>query len=258
MVTEQVTYRDLLYQMTKRDLLLRYKQTVLGFGWAIFMPLVNTAVFSVVFMRVAKIDVGIPYPLFAFTGLLTWNFFASSLKFAIVSLTSNSQLVSKVYFPREIFPFSSVIVCLIDFAVASIVLVGMMIWFRDQISITPMILLLPAVLAVHILFTMGMALLISMGNLFFRDVKYLFEIFLTVWMFGTSVLFPVSLVGGKLGVVMQLNPMTPIIDGYRAVLFHGQSPFTPPFALAVAISVVMFGVSWLAFHRAEFQFAENI
>jgi ABC-type polysaccharide/polyol phosphate export permease len=256
MVKEQVTYRDLLYQMTKRDLLLRYKQTVLGFGWAIFMPLVNTAVFSVVFMRVAKIDVGMPYPLFAFTGLLTWNFFASSLKFAIVSLTSNSQLVSKVYFPREIFPFSSVIVCLIDFAVASILVIGMMIWYR--IPITPMILLLPVVLAVHILFTLGMALLISMGNLFFRDVKYLFEIFLTVWMFGTSVLFPVSLVGGKLGVVMQLNPMTPIIDGYRAVLFQGQSPFTPPFALAVAISVVIFGVSWLTFHRAEFQFAENI
>jgi lipopolysaccharide transport system permease protein len=259
MVTEQVTYRDLLYQMTKRDLLLRYKQTVLGFGWAIFMPLVNTAVFSVVFMRVAPIDVnvlGMPYPLFAFTGLLTWNFFASSLKFAIVSLTSNAQLVAKVYFPREIFPFSAVIVCFIDFAVASLVVVGMMIWY--QIPITPMILLLPVVLAVHILFTMGVALLISMGNLFFRDVKYLFEIFLTVWMFGTSVLFPVSLVGGKLGTVMQLNPMTPIIDGYRAVLFHGQSPFTPPFALAVVISVVIFGVSWLTFHRAEFQFAENI
>jgi lipopolysaccharide transport system permease protein len=256
MVTEQVTYRDLLYQMTKRDLLLRYKQTVLGFGWAIFMPLVNTAVFSVIFMRVAPIDVGIPYPLFAFTGLLTWNFFASSLKFAITSLTSNAQLVAKVYFPREIFPFSAVIVCFIDFAVASIVLVVMMIWY--QVAITPMILLLPVVLAVHILFTMGVALLISMGNLFFRDVKYLFEILLTVWMFGTSVLFPVSLVGGKLGVVMQLNPMTPIIDGYRAVLFHGQSPFTPSFGLAVAISLVMFGFSWLTFHRAEFQFAENI
>jgi lipopolysaccharide transport system permease protein len=256
MVTEQVTYRDLLYQMTKRDLLLRYKQTVLGFAWAIFMPLVNTAVFSVVFMRVAKIDVGIPYPLFAFTGLLTWNFFASSLKFAIVSLTSNSQLVAKVYFPREIFPFSAVIVCFIDFAVASIVVVGLMIWY--QIPPSPMIVFLPVVLAVHILFTLGVALLLSMGNLFFRDVKYLFEIFLTVWMFGTSVLFPVSLVGGKLGTVMQLNPMTPIIDGYRAVLFHGQSPFTPQFGLAVIISVVIFAVSWLTFHRAEFQFAENI
>jgi len=256
MVKEQVTYRDLLYQMTKRDLLLRYKQTVLGFGWAIFMPLVNTAVFSVIFMRVAPIDAGMPYPLFAFTGLLTWNFFASSLKFAIVSLTSNSQLVSKVYFPREIFPFSSVIVCLIDFAVASVLLIALMIWYH--IPPTPMIVFLPVVMTVHILFTMGVALLLSMGNLFFRDVKYLFEIFLTVWMFGTSVLFPVSLVGGKLGTVMQLNPMTPIIDGYRAVLFKGQSPFTEPFALAIFISVAIFGVSWLTFHRAEFQFAENI
>lgn len=256
MVTEQVTYRDLLYQMTKRDLLLRYKQTVLGFGWAIFMPLVNTAVFSVIFMRVAPIDVGVPYPLFAFTGLLTWNFFASSLKFAIVSLTSNSGLVSKVYFPREIFPFSAVFVCLIDFAVASVLLVAMMIWY--QIPLTPMILLLPVVLGVHILFTAGVSLVIAMANLFFRDVKYLFEILLTVWMFGTSVLFPVSLVGGKLGVAMQLNPMTPIIDGYRAVLFHGQSPFTESFGLAIVISLGIFVIGWLTFHRAEYQFAENI
>jgi lipopolysaccharide transport system permease protein len=256
MVTEQVTYRDLLYQMTKRDLTLRYKQTVLGFGWAIFMPLVNTAVFSVIFMRVAPIDVGVPYPLFAFSGLLTWNFFASSLKFAIGSLTSNASLVSKVYFPREIFPFSAVIVCLIDFAVASVVLAAMMIWYR--VPITPMILLLPVVVAVHILFTLGWALLISMGNLFFRDVKYLFEIFLTVWMFGTSVLFPVSLVGGKMGMAMQLNPMTPIIDGYRAVLFHGASPFTDMFGLAVVVSILLFLAGWVTFHRAEFLFAENI
>ena len=123
MVTEQMRYRELLYQMTRRDLLLRYKQSIMGFGWAIFMPLVNTLVFSVVFMRIAPIDTGMPYPLFAFCGLLAWNFFASSLKFAVNSLTSNASLVTKVYFPREIFPFSAVLVCFVDFVVASIVLV---------------------------------------------------------------------------------------------------------------------------------------
>src|SRR5262245_27746889 len=107
---EQVQYRGLLYQMTKRDLLLRYKQTAMGFAWAVFMPLVNTAVFSVIFVRVAPIHTPVPYPLFAYCGLFTWNFFASSLKFAINSLTSNPNLVTKVYFPREIFPFSAVIV----------------------------------------------------------------------------------------------------------------------------------------------------
>src|SRR5580704_9632427 len=104
MVAEQVQFRELLYQMTVRDLLLRYKQTVMGFGWAIFMPVVNTVIFSIVFMRVAPIDVGVPYPVFAYCGLLTWNFFASALRFSVNSLTSNTSLVTKVYFPREIFP----------------------------------------------------------------------------------------------------------------------------------------------------------
>src|SRR5687768_3857361 len=105
MITEQVAYRELLVQMTRRDLLLRYKQTVMGFGWAVFMPLLNTIIFSVVFTRVAPLDTGIPYPLFAYCGLVTWNFFGSSLRFAVSSLTANTNLVTKVYFPREIFPF---------------------------------------------------------------------------------------------------------------------------------------------------------
>ena len=126
MISEQVEYRELLYQMTMRDIRLRYKQTVMGFGWAIFMPLLNTAIFSVIFMRVAPIETGVPYPIFAYCGLLAWNFFAVSLRFSVNSLTSNSSLVTKVYFPREIFPLSSILVCLVDFAVGAIVLIGMM------------------------------------------------------------------------------------------------------------------------------------
>ena len=132
MVSEQIQYRELLYQMTMRDLLLRYKQTVMGFGWAVFMPLVNTAVFSVIFTRVAPIDVGVPYPVFAYCGLLAWNFFASSLRFSVISLTSNVSLVTKIYFPREIFPFSAILVSLGDFAVGSVVLVGLMVYYRNR------------------------------------------------------------------------------------------------------------------------------
>jgi lipopolysaccharide transport system permease protein len=255
MVAEQVQYRELLYQMTKRDLLLRYKQTVMGFGWALFMPLVNTAVFSVIFTRVAPIDVGMPYVLFAFCGLVTWNFFASSLKFAITSLTSNTSLVTKVYFPREIFPVSAVLVSVVDFAVASFVLVGLMAYYRVGVHWT--LLLVPVVLLVHLMFTMGVALLLAMGNLFYRDVKYLFEIVLTVWMFVTSVLYPAQLVGGTLGWAMQFNPMTPIIDGYRDVLIRGVMP-GPSFGYAAVASVVLLFWAWLMFHRAEFQFAENV
>jgi lipopolysaccharide transport system permease protein len=256
MFTEQYQYRELLYQMIKRDLLLRYKQTAMGVGWAVFMPLVNTAVFAVVFTRIAPIETGVPYPLFAFTGLAAWNFLASSLRFAIASLTSNPNLVTKVYFPREMFPFSTTLVSLLDFGVSLAVLVALMAWY--QVPPTVYVLFLPVVLAVHILFTLGMCLILAMANLFYRDVKYLFEIVLTVWMFLSSVLYPISLVGGRTAAAMQLNPMTPILDGYRSVLLYGQSPFTAAFVWAGAFAVGLFFVAWVVFHRAEFQFAESI
>jgi ABC-type polysaccharide/polyol phosphate export permease len=228
----------------------------MGVLWAVFMPLVNTAVFAVVFTRVAPIDTGVPYPLFAFVGLTAWNFLASSLRFAIASLTSNPNLVTKVYFPREVFPFSTTLVSLIDFAVSGVVLIGLMAWYH--VTPTLAILYLPIILAVHIAFTLGMCLILSMANLFYRDVKYLFEIILTVWMFLTSVLYPVALVGGRTAAVMQLNPMTPVIDGYRAVLLYGQSPFSPAFGWAAALAFVLFFAAWALFHRAEYQFAESI
>jgi ABC-type polysaccharide/polyol phosphate export permease len=256
MVFELIEYRELLLRITARDLLLRYKQTVMGFGWAIFMPIVNTAVFSVIFTRVAPIDTGVPYPLFAFSGLLVWNCFASALRFSAVCLTSNTNLVTKVYFPREIFPLSAVIVSAVDFVVGFIVLGALMAYYH--VPVTPALIFLPLVFAVHIVFTMGIALLLSMANLFYRDVKYLFEIVITVWMFATSVVYPTELVGGRLGTVLTLNPMTSIIDGYRSVILRGQLPSGDAFGLAVIVAAVIAGIAWVLFHRAEFQFAENI
>jgi lipopolysaccharide transport system permease protein len=255
MVMEQFTYRALLYQMVKRDLLLRYKQTVMGFGWAIFMPLVNTAVFSVIFTRVAKLDTPVAYPLYAYCGLWAWNFFASSLRFSVQSLTSNSNLVQKVYFPREIFPFSNVAVCLVDFAVGAVVLIALMVWYH--VPVTASIIWLPVVLLVHLIFTSAIAMLLSMGNLFYRDVKYLFEVVITVWMFATSVVYPVSQMGGILGTVLAAQPMSPIIDAYRATILLGQAP-SLAFAGAAVMSIVIFLAAWLVFHRSEFKFAERI
>jgi lipopolysaccharide transport system permease protein len=256
MISEQIRYRELLWQMTRRDLLLRYKQTVMGFGWAIFMPLVNTAVFSVIFTRVAPVKTPVPYPIYAFCGLLFWNFFASSLRFSVASLTSNPNLVTKIYFPREIFPFSAIIVCLIDTMVGGLVLASLMAYYR--IGVSAVVLLFPLVLLVHLMFTAAVALLLAMSNLFYRDVKYLFEIVLTIWMFVSSVLYPVELIGGRLKIFLQLNPMTPILDAYRSVLLLNRAPDLASFGLASAISFGLLLISWLAFHRAEFRFAENI
>ena len=256
LIREQIEYRELLYQMTLRDLLIRYKQTAMGFGWAVFMPLVNTAVFSVIFTRVTRIDTPVAYPLFAFSGFLLWNFFASSLRFSVLSLTGNSNLVTKIYFPREIFPFSAVLVCLVDLVVGATVLIALMAYYG--VAITPAVLFLPVVVLVALSFTAAIALLLAMSNLYYRDVKYLFEVGITLWMFATSVVYPVESIGGRLGLVLTANPMTQIIEAFRAVLLYGELPAAGPFALTALGSLGLLALSWHAFHQAEFTFAENI
>jgi ABC-type polysaccharide/polyol phosphate export permease len=256
MVTEQIVYRELLLRMTHRDLLLRYKQTIMGLGWAIFMPLINTVVFSVIFMRVAPIETGVPYPLFAYSGLLVWNAFASALRFSVTSLTANSNLVTKIYFPREIFPISAVLVTLVDAAVGGLVLVAMMVYYH--VGVTLAILLLPIVILVLVAFTCAVALTLAMANLFYRDVKYLFELVITVWMFATSVVYPIEMVQGRLGMLLKLNPMVPIVDAFRAVVIRGAVPDLASFLGVAVMSFIALCGAWLLFHRAEFQFAENI
>ncbi|TLZ44595.1 MAG: ABC transporter permease [Gammaproteobacteria bacterium] len=255
MVGEQIEYRELLASIARRDLMLRYKQTVMGFGWAIFMPVLNTIIFSVIFMRVAPVETPVPYPIYAFCGLTAWNFFASTLRFALSSLTSNPSLVTKVYFPREIFPFAAVAVGLVDFAVASLVLFAMMAYYRIEIGWT--VLLLPIVVLAQVILTAAVALLLAMGNLFYRDVKYLFEVVLSVAMFATSVVYPVDRVGGWLGALLALNPMTHILDAYRAVLLERQLP-GPAFAASAALGVAALALSWWRFHLAEYEFAESL
>lgn len=256
MLREQSEYRELLAALVRRDLILRYKQTVIGFGWAILMPVLSMLIFTVIFTRVVRLDTGVPYPIFVYAGLLPWNFFASSLRFSARSLSENQALVTNVYFPREVFPFSAVLVSLVDFAVASTVLAGLMWYYGIGASWTA--LLVPVVLLIQIVFTAGIALLLAMANLFYRDFRYVFEVLLTVWMFATSVVYPVSRIGGRLGEILQLNPMTPIIDGYRSLLLFGELPALFPLALAGAVSAVILLVAWIGFHRSEHRFAENV
>jgi len=255
MFVEQHHYRELLYQLTKRDLLLRYKQTVMGFGWAVFMPLLNTVIFSFVFMRVAPLQTPVAYPLFAYCGLWAWNLSAASLRSCVNSLTSNTNLVTKVYFPREIFPFSAVLVSFVDLLVAGIPLIAMMAYYG--IDVAPAILLLPAVMMVQMAFTAAMGLLLAMGNLFYRDVKYLFDIVISVWMFVTAVLYPVDALSGSFRVLVALNPMTPIIEAYRDVILLARVPQVDFVFTAIGSATLLF-VVWVGFHRSEFKFAENI
>lgn len=255
-VSEQAEHRELLVQLTLRDLRLRYKQTVMGFGWAIFVPLLNTAIFSVIFTRVAPLDTGVPYPVWAYCGLAAWNFFASGIKFATNSLASNMHLVTKVYFPREVLPISAVLVSAVDFLVSSTVLVALMIWFEVKPGWA--LLVVPLLFVVQVIFTIAISLLLSMANVFFRDVKYLVEALVTVWMFATSVVYPVDRIGGQLGAVLALNPLTPLVDGYRSAILYNQVPALGGIVYLTIVSVTLLAGAWLVFHRAEFKFAENV
>jgi lipopolysaccharide transport system permease protein len=257
MIREQFEFRELLVQLTARDLLLRYKQTAMGFGWALLTPLLNTAIFSIIFMRVAPIESPVPYPVFVYCGMLAWNFTASALRFAVTSLTSNTNLVTKVYFPREIFPFSAVAVSLVDFLVASTVLVAMLFYYR--IAPTAALAFLPLIIVVQAVFTLAVSLFLAMANLFYRDVKYLFEVVLTVWMFASAVVYPLeSVQDGWLGLGLRLNPMTTIVDAYRHVILYGTPPPAGAFVSVTVISLLLLPAVWLAFHRSEFRFAERI
>ena len=256
MLAEQVEYRELLIQLARRDLLVRYRQTVMGFGWAVLMPVVNTIVFSGVVSRVAHVDTPVPYPLFAYAGLLIWHFFASSVRFAMSSLTANEALLQKVYFPREMFPFSAVMIGFVDFLVGFVTLAALMAYYGYGVG--PALLFLPVVIAVAVAFTTGVALLLAMSNLFYRDVKYLYEVIVMAWMFASSVAYPVSAVDGWLGTLLMANPMTQIIEAFRAVVLYGHMPAPAPFAATACASAVVLMLGWYQFHRAEFAFAENV
>jgi ABC-type polysaccharide/polyol phosphate export permease len=161
-----------------------------------------------------------------------------------------------VYFPREIFPFAAVAVSFVDFAVAGTALVGMMVYYHVGSVVS--LVFLPAVLVVHVAFTMSLALLLAMANLFYRDVKYLFEVVLTFWMFASAIVYPVDAVQGTLGALIRANPMTAIVDAYRRVLLYGAAPDPLSFASVAALSLLLLPTAWLLFHRSEFRFAENI
>ena len=256
MLAEQVEYRELLIQLTLRDMLIRYRQTVMGFGWAVLMPVVNTAVFAGVVTRIAAIDTPVPYPLFAYSGFLIWHFFASSVRFAMSSLTANETLIQKVYFPREMFPFSAVLVGFVDLVVGSVTLAALMAYYGYGVGLS--LLFLPVVIAAGVAFTTGVGLLLAMSNLFYRDVKYLFEVGVTAWMFASSVAYPVGAVDGWLGTLLMVNPMTQIIEAFRAVVLYGHLPAAAPFAATACASAVILMVGWYQFHSAEIAFAENV
>ncbi|MCH7526876.1 MAG: ABC transporter permease [Planctomycetes bacterium] len=265
-VREVWQYRHLLGSLTARELRVRYKQSWLGIGWAVCVPLSMMLIFTFVFTRAVKVvdamGLDMPYALFAYTGLVPWMFFAAGLNGCVNSLTGNRNLVTKVYFPREVFPLSCVGSALVDFLVASAVLIGLIAYFHMTsdwtFTLHASVLFVPVIVLVQILFMVGVGMVLAMANLFYRDVRQLFALVIQLWMFATNVVYPLPNDGSWAGRLVAVNPMAPIISAYRDCVVRGHLPDASSFGYAVIMALIVFVVGWTLFHRAEFRFAECI
>jgi len=250
-------YRELLYFLIWRDLKVRYRQSAIGVGWVILQPLMTMVVFSAVFGKFVGVPSdGLPYPIFIFSALLPWNLFASSLSRGSTSVVDNTQLVSKIYFPRLLLPLSGVLSPMADFGVAFMVLAGMMVWFG--ISPTVGFFALPAFLVLAILTALAIGLWLSALNVRYRDVAHAVPFLVQIWMFVTPVTYPVSLVPEKWRLLYSLNPMAGVVEGFRWALLGQQSP---DFLVIIASAVMMVGllVSGMVYFRyTERTFADVI
>ncbi|MDY7038028.1 MAG: ABC transporter permease [Thermodesulfobacteriota bacterium] len=258
---ELLNYRGLLWILAWRDIRVRYKQSVLGFAWAMFVPLSMMLVFTFIFTLVIRIKTDMPYPIFVFCGLLPWQFFATSTTGAANSLIANRNLVTKIYFPAEVFPLSCVLASFIDFLVGCIVLIGMMIFYSLTSFSIPIgwvsFLVLP-VLLVQLIFTSGLSYFLAMGNLFFRDVRYVYNVIIMLWMFASSVIYPLKTSNLRIQFILNLNPMTPILNSYRDVLLRGKPPDWGPFLYSAGVGIGILILGWIIFFRMQYKFAEKI
>lgn len=249
-------FRELLYFLAWRDIKVRYKQTVLGIAWAVIQPLFTMLIFTLFFGRLAGMPSdNIPYPLFAYAGLLPWTFFASAVTNSGNSLVGSANLISKVYFPRVIVPGATALAALVDFAIAFVLLAGMMVYY--DVGVGWNLLMLPVLIALTIVLAVGVGLWMSAMNVKYRDVRYALPFLIQIGLFITPIIYPASIVPEHWRWLLHLNPLAGIIESYRAALFD--RPFNwPALGLSAAITAVVFIYSAFMFRRMEKTFADVI
>lgn len=250
-------YRELLYFLIWRDVKVRYKQTVIGAGWAILQPLMTMAIFTVVFGNFAKIPSdGLPYPLFAYTALLPWTYFAQAISRSGTSLVSSTNLISKIYFPRLIIPIASVATPVVDFLLSFVILLGLMGWF----SVTPTwgVLALPLLLFLALLTALAVGLFLSALNVRYRDVGHTIPFLVQFWMYASPVAYPVSLVPERWRLLYSLNPMAGVIEGFRWALLGKESPDFGVMAASASVVLVLLIGGIVYFKQMERTFADVI
>jgi len=252
-------YRELVYFMVWREVKVRYKQTMLGAAWAIIQPVMNMIVFSVLFGGIAKLptDGNIPYPIFTFTALLPWQLFVGALNQASRSLTANQNMVTKIYFPRLVLPLASILSGLVDFVIAFVILIGLMVYYRVTPSIN-VIWALPMLLLLAIVTALGVALWLSAINVQYRDVNYALPFLTQFWFFITPVAYSSNLISAKWQLVYSVNPMAGVVNGFRwALLGVGNGPDAGLW-ISVVVSITFLISGLFYFRNMEKTFADTI
>lgn len=252
-------YRELFYFLAWRDILVRYKQTVIGIAWSVVRPLLTMLVFVVIFGKLAKLpsEGGAPYPILVFAAMLPWQFFANAMTECSNSLITNANLISKVYFPRIIVPTSAVIVSFIDFLISAVLLAGLMVWYRflpDWRVVT-----LPLFTLLGFAAAMGVGLWLAALNVKYRDFRYIVPFIVQFGLYVSPVGFSSSVVPEKWRLLYSLNPMVGVIDGFRWALLGGKTPlYLPGFALSAGLVALLLVSSVWYFRRMERTFADVI
>jgi len=249
--------REILYQLTLRQIKARYKQTVFGILWAVFRPLFLMIIFTIIFSKMVKVPSdGIPYPIFSYCALLPWQFFSTSFSSATSSLVGSSSLIQQIYFPREIFPVSAVIAAFFDFLIASSIFIVLLVGYKVHITFYVFYAIL--LLIIQVLLIMGVSFLGAALNVFYRDIGHALAFIIQIWMYATPIIYPLSIVPEKLMPFYLLNPMAGIIDGYRKVIIQGLPPDWQYVGISASVTLILLFFSYKYFKKVEMKFADII
>ena len=250
-------YRDLLYFLVTRNIKIKYKQSVLGGAWAIIQPFFMMVVFSLFFGKLAKIPSdGVPYPIFNYSAMIGWTYFSQAVNQAGNSIVGQSNLISKVYFPRIIIPFSIVLSGLLDFLVAFVMLVFMMFYFR--IYPTAMLAIIPFLVLLMMLCAGGVGMVLAALNAKYRDIQYVIPFLVQVWMFASPIVYPASMVPERYRLIYALNPMVGVVEGFRSALLQTTAFPTQMVVISFIVSLVFFVTGLMYFKQVERYFADVI
>ena len=254
-ILECLAYREMLKNLTVRELQVRYKGSVLGFLWTFFNPLLLLVVYSIVFSFIMKSNIE-PYPMFLFVALLPWNFMANSVLQGSLSLVQNAGLIKKVYFPRVVLPLSAAFANLINYVLSLAILIPALLLFKVKLSWA--LLSFPVVLFVETVLVIGLAVLVAVLNVYFRDLEHIIGVLMSVWFFLTPIIYPMDFVPKEARVYFSVNPMTPLIEAYRAIFFYGMWPDWRALGYCAAGFVIFLVVSFSVFDRLQRNVAEEL